>query len=174
MRAPSPASSPETRRPKGLEIFVKHRARPMPALPQPTTQSVPRANRANYPAFQTEAATTEVKLLQSRQRPALGRTLRQPRRHYAAPASSDDARTAPADKELRWLAQVTAPSDGLAARQNHRPCNAICPGPPIAGHVSRSAIWRTPSPGTRAQPDEPTCSSNRHRCQCRVPRRPKR
>ena len=53
-------------------------------------------------------------------------------------------------------------------------CNAICPGPPIAGHVSRSAIWRTPSPGTRAQPDEPTCCSNRHRCQCRVPRRPKR
>ena len=25
-------------------------------------------------------------------------------------------------------------------------------------------------PGTRAQPDEPTCSSKRHRCQCRVPR----
>ena len=46
--------------------------------------------------------------------------------------------------------------------------------PPIAGHVSRGAIWRTPSPGTRAQPDEPTCSSNRHRCQCRVPRRRER
>ena len=46
--------------------------------------------------------------------------------------------------------------------------------PPIAGHVSRGAIWRTPRPGTRAQPDEPTCSSNRHRCQCRVPRRRER
>ena len=88
-----------------------------------------------------------------------------------APAGSDDARNAPADKDLLWLAQVMAPSDGLTARQNRRPCNAICPGPPFAGHVSRSAIWRTPSPGTRAQPDEPTCSSNRHRCQCRVPRR---
>ena len=64
-----------------------------------------------------------------------------------------------------------APSDGLTARQNRRPCNAICPGPPIAGHVSRSANWRSPSHGTRAQPDEPTCSSNRHRCQCRLPRR---
>ena len=91
-----------------------------------------------------------------------------------APAGSDDARNAPADKDLRWLAQVMAPSDGLTARQNRRPCNAICPGPPIAGHVSRSAIWRTPSPGTRAQTDEPTCSSNRHRCQCRVPRRRER
>ena len=39
---------------------------------------------------------------------------------------------------------------------------------------SRSAIWRTPCPGTRAQPDEPTCSSNRHRCQFRVPRRRER
>ena len=48
------------------------------------------------------------------------------------------------------------------------------PGPHTAGHVSRSTIWRTRSPGTRAQPDEPTCSSKRHRCQCRVPRRPER
>ena len=44
-----------------------------------------------------------------------------------APAGSDDARNAPADKDLRWLAQVMAPSDGLTARQNRRPCNAICP-----------------------------------------------
>ena len=43
-------------------------------------------------------------------------------------------------------------------------------GPHTAGHISRGAIWRTRSPGTRAQPDEPTCSSKRHRCQCRVPR----
>jgi hypothetical protein len=58
--------------------------------------------------------------------PCPSQTLRQPRRHYAAPASSDDAQIAPADKDLRWLAQVTAPSDGLTARQNRRPCNAIC------------------------------------------------
>ena len=73
-------------------------------------------------------ATTEVKLLQSRQRPG------------------------PADKDLRWLAQVMAPSDGLTARQNRRPCNAICTRPLIAGHVSRGAIWRTPRPGTRLNP----------------------
>ena len=69
---------------------------------------------------------------------------------------------------------MKAPSDGLTARPNRRPRNAICTRPLTAGHVSRGAIWRTPSPGTRAQPDEPTCSSNRHRCQCRVPRRRER
>jgi hypothetical protein len=53
-------------------------------------------NCATDPACRTEAATTEVKLLQFRQRPALSPTLRQQRRHYAAPASSDDAQTAPA------------------------------------------------------------------------------
>ena len=47
-------------------------------------------------------------------------------------------------------------------------------GPHIAGHVSRGATWRTRSPGTRAHPDELTCSSKRHRCQCRVPQRPER
>ena len=145
------------------------------ARPAPTGITAgPEDQLRHHPARRTEAATAEVKLLQLRQRPAPSRTLRQPRRHYAAPASSDDARIAPADKDLRWLAQVTAPSDGLTARQNRRPCNAICPGPPFAGHVSRGAIWRTPSHGTRAQPDETTCSSNRHRCQCRVPRRRER
>ena len=59
--------------------------------------------------------------------PCPSQTLRQPRRHYAAPASSDDARNAPTDNDLRRQAQVTAPSDVLTARRNHRPCNAICP-----------------------------------------------
>ena len=99
----------------------------MPTLPQPASQPVPRANCVTDPARRTEAATADVKLLQSRQRPAPDQALRQPRRHYAAPASSDDARIAPADNHLRWLAQVMAPSDGLTARQNRRPCNAICP-----------------------------------------------
>ena len=157
-----------------MEILVTHRARKSPALPQPASLQVPGANCATDPARWTEAATADVKLLQLRQRPAPCHTLRQPRRHYAVPASSDDAQIAPADKDLRWLAQVTAPRDVLTARQNRRPCNAICPGPSFAGHVSRGAIWRTLSPGTRAQPDEPTCSIKRHRCQCRVPRRPAR
>jgi hypothetical protein len=69
---------------------------------------------------------------------------------------------------------VTARSDELKARRIRRPCNAICYSPLSAGHVSRGATWRTRSPGTRAQPDEPTCRSKRHRCQCRVPRRPER
>ena len=59
------------------------------------------------------------------------------------------------------------------ARQNCRPCNAICSSPLPAGHVSHRATWRTPEPwGAMAQFDEPTCSSKRHRGQCRVPRRP--
>jgi hypothetical protein len=69
---------------------------------------------------------------------------------------------------------VTARSDELKARRIRRPCNAICYSPLPAGHVSRGAIWRTRGPGTRAQPDEPTCNSKCHRCQCRVPRRPER
>ena len=103
----------------------------MPVLPQPASQPVPRANCAIDPAFRAEAATAKVKLLQSRQRPA------QP----------NPARNAPADKDLRWLAQAMAPSDGLTARQNRRPCNAICTRPLSAGHVSRCAIWRTQGHG---------------------------
>ena len=78
-----------------------------------------------------------------------GHALRQPfASSLQAPAGSDDARNAPADKDLRWLALVAAPSDGLTARQIRRPCNAICTRPLPAGHVSRSAIWRTQSRGT--------------------------
>ena len=43
-----------------------------------------------------------------------------------APAGSDDARNAPADKDLVSLAPVAVPSDGLTARQIRRSCNAIC------------------------------------------------
>ena len=56
-----------------------------------------------------------------------GRALRQPfASSLRAPACSDDARNAPADKHLRSLAQGTTPSDELTARQNRRPCNAFC------------------------------------------------
>jgi len=65
------------------------------SLSNPASQPVRRANRATDPACLTEAATVNVKLLQSRQRRAPNQNLRQPRRHYAAPASSDDARNAP-------------------------------------------------------------------------------
>ena len=105
------------------------------------------------------------------QLPASDRTLRQPRRHYAARASSDDAQLAPADKDLRWLAQVRTPSDGLTARQNRRPCNAICTRPLPAGYVSPSATWRTPSLGKWLNPMNRLAAAKRHRCQCRVPRR---
>lgn len=66
---------------------------------------------------------------------------------------------------------VTAPSDELPASMLQTVQRDL-QGPLFAGPVQRSATRRTPSPGSRAQPDEPTCSSNRHRCQCRVPRRP--
>ena len=42
------------------------------------------------------AATTDNALLQRRQRTVKGQVLRHQRRHYAAPASSDDAQIAPA------------------------------------------------------------------------------
>jgi|GEM_PF-3096673 len=71
------------------------------------------------------------------------------------------------------LPQVTAPSDVLTARQNRRPCNAICTRPLPAGHVSRSAAWRTPSLGKMAQPDGPTCNSEAPSAPSRVPRRQK-
>jgi hypothetical protein len=105
------------------------------------------ADCATDPACRTEAAATEVKLLQLRQRPAPSQTLRQPRRHYAAPASSDDAQIAPADNDLRRLPQLTALSDVLNARRIRRPCNALCTRPLPAGHVSRSAIRRTQGHG---------------------------
>ena len=38
---------------------------------------------ANGPALQAEAAPADANLLQPRQRPALCKALRQPRRHYA-------------------------------------------------------------------------------------------
>ncbi len=79
------------------------------------------------PVGQTEAATVDVQLLQPRQRPVADSrcanrvvtTRRQPvvttrmlpqrpRAHCGQP-------------------QVTAPRDGLTARQNSRSCNAICP-----------------------------------------------
>jgi hypothetical protein len=51
-----------------------------------------------------------------------------------APAGSDDARNAPADKDLRSLAQMTTPRDGLPAPLLHGPRNAVrsptCPGKP--------------------------------------------
>ena len=44
-----------------------------------------------------------------------------------APACSDEARNAPADKDLRLLAQMTAPRDAVLARHPLRPCNARLP-----------------------------------------------
>ena len=41
---PSPASSPETRRPKGVEIPVGHRAQHVPAPPHPASTLDPTAN----------------------------------------------------------------------------------------------------------------------------------
>ena len=64
--SPKLASSPENRQPKGLEILVSHRAQPTHVLPQPASQPVARANCAIDPALRAEAATTEVKPLQSR------------------------------------------------------------------------------------------------------------
>ena len=145
-----------------------------PALPQPTSRCARWPNEPPSTACRSVAATAVAKLLQSRQRPALAKPCANrvvtTRRQPVVTTRSQPQRT----RAYAGLPQVTAPSDVLTARQNRRPCNAICPGPSFAGHVSRGAIWRTLSPGTRAQPDEPTCSIKRHRCQCRVPRRPAR
>lgn len=70
-----------------------HWAQQMPALPQPESPARPMADCATDPACQTEAAPTEAKLLQLRQRLAPSRTLRQPfASSLRAPAGSDDAR----------------------------------------------------------------------------------
>ena len=42
-------------------------------------------------------------------RPASSQTLRQPRRHYAAPASSDDAQNTPAHHSAPWAAASDSP-----------------------------------------------------------------
>ena len=47
-------------------MLVNHRARHAPTLTQPASQPVARANCAAHPAYRTEAATTDVKLLQPR------------------------------------------------------------------------------------------------------------
>ena len=109
-----------------MEVLVNHRARQAPTLLQPVSQPVPRANCATHPARRTEAARADIKLLQPRQRPAQAKpcanrvvtTRRQP---------VVTTRTLP-QRTMAYAAlpQVTAPRDGLTARQSCRPRNAIC------------------------------------------------
>jgi len=133
-------------------MLVNHRTRQMPVLPLPASQPVPRANCATHPAFRTEAATAEVKRLRSRSalpqaEPCANRVVTTRRQAVVT------TRKLPQPPwSAHGLQQVTAPSDALSARPKRRPCNAICPDPLPAGHISRGAVWRTPSPGTRAHP----------------------
>jgi len=83
-------------------------------------------------------------------------------------ARSDDARDAPADTDLRWLAQVKAPSDVLTARRNRRPCNAICmPRSPRATSAKvpictpATVLRRTrPTPRRTSRPVRQSASAN--------------
>ena len=86
---------------KGSEIFVKHRARQTPTLPlngilavsssrpQYSGQSVDRSGEGRHHAAAISPALCANQLAQEN-------GLYQPRRHYAALASSDDAHAAPA------------------------------------------------------------------------------
>ena len=89
-----------------------------------------------------------------------------------APAGSDDARNAPADKDLQSLALVATSSDGLTARQIRRPSNAICSRLLHAGHVSRRATRRTPSLGSMVHLDGQASSRKAPSTPNRVPLRP--
>ena len=72
------------------------------------------------------------------------------------------------------LQQVTAPSDALTARPKTQTVQRDLPRPATRGpHQPRRRLAR-PEPWDKGSPDEPTCSSKRRRCQCRVPRRPDR
>jgi hypothetical protein len=68
------------------------------------------------------SASSKVLRQQARSQACANRT----RRHYGHPPVVTTRELLPADKDLRWLAQMWVPSDGLPARQNRRPCNAIC------------------------------------------------
>ena len=132
-RAPSPAASPRTRLPKGVEINVSHRAHQKPALPQPASQPAPRANCATDPACRTKAATPNVKLLQSRQRPAPAKTCA----NRVVTTRRQPVVTTRKLPQLPWAVyrqqRVTARSDGLKARRIRRSRNAICMRPAPRG-----------------------------------------
>lgn len=79
--------------------------------------------------------------------------LRQPRRHYAARAGSDDAHAAPARKRFIGAVASDAPRDGLspgASTPRAVQCGLHPPAP--RGSPSHSANRRTPSLGAMAHP----------------------
>ena len=70
-----------------------------------------------------------------------------------APAGSDDARNAPADKDLRPLAQMTNPSDGLPDPRQHGPCNAVfLPTCLLQASSTRRPRGAPASPGQQLNP----------------------
>ncbi len=80
-----------------------------------------------------------------------------------APAGSDDARNAPADKDLRSLAQMTTPRDGLPAPLLQGPCNAVCsptcpgkPRQPRAPAAHQRALDNSSTRCQRFQQDAPS------------------
>jgi hypothetical protein len=115
-RAPKPASSPESRWPQGWRYLSKQYRlmAPTPILVAPCSRrtgpdcAIVRAGRRVFVQSHGPWAILAWKFAS-----ATRRSLRQERRHYPAPACSDDAETASADKYLRSLAHVMTPRDGL-------------------------------------------------------------
>ena len=105
-RAPQPATSPESRQPSGRRSSWQ----------QPKRRAIGNVERPAPSDLAGEAMRQQI-----------ASSLR-------APAGSDDARNAPADKDLPSLAQMTTPRDGLPAPLLQGPCNAVCsptcPGKP--------------------------------------------
>ena len=148
--------SPETRRPQGVEIRVRasgDEGRP----PCPSRACRDRSGNSR-----------DASLLQSR--PPCPVPLRQPRRHYAAPASSDDA---PPQRTsvLPGLSQVTTPRDGLPARQKPRTVQRGLPSP-LPRDMSARPPTGAPEPWGNGSPDGSDPRRKRHRRQYRVPRQP--
>ena len=98
--------------------------------------------------------------------------LRQPRRHYAAPASSDDAHAAPAHGRFAGAVASDAPRDGLPRASRPRTAQRGLHPPAPRGPCQP---WRQPAhpePWGNGSPDGSPSRRKRHRRQCRVPRRP--
>jgi hypothetical protein len=90
------------------------------------------------PALGIEAASADVQLLQSRSalpqaKPCGNRVVTTRRQPVVTTREMPQPPWA-----AHGLQQVTAPSDVLSARPKRRPCNAICPDPLPAGHISWS------------------------------------
>ena len=154
-------------------LAVSARLMPVSASPMPATSPASRRPQGRRSPWQSPKTPSVGTVRHPAPAGLSGHALRQPfASSLQAPAGSDVAGNAPADKGLEALALVTAPSDGLKARRNRRPCNAICPARSPRAMLAKALPGATPSHGELAHPDGMTCNSKAPSAPSRVPRRP--